>query len=162
MNFKDLLKDLNASEDFKKFKEEKKDAFLCSAFFIIDKDEKNNKNHLDYYVPSTKETFEFKLESNFQKEKLRDFQKVPEEIKENLDFDFEEIKKIIYKKIEEEKIKNKVQKFIFSLQSLNNKNFLIANLFLSGMILVNFRLSLENKEILEFEKKNIFDFLKSR
>ncbi len=160
MNFKDLLKDLRLSEDFKKFKKEKKDAFLCSAFFIIDEDKKNNKNHLDYYVPSTKETFEFKLESNFQKEKLRDFQEVPERIKEDLDFNFEEIKKIINKKIEEEKIKNKIQKFIFSLQSLNNKNFLIVNLFLSGMILVNFKLSLKNKKILEFEKKNLFDFLR--
>jgi len=51
MNLKFYLEKLENSEVFKNFKKENPEAYLCSAFFIIDKSGRDNKQHFDFYVP---------------------------------------------------------------------------------------------------------------
>jgi len=53
MNLKFYLERLHASEEFKQFKKESPSAFLCSAFFSIDKQGSDNKQHFDYFVQSS-------------------------------------------------------------------------------------------------------------
>ena len=52
MNLQFYLEKLFASDEFKKFKKENKDAYFCSGFFSIDKQGRDNQQHLDFYIPS--------------------------------------------------------------------------------------------------------------
>ncbi len=160
MNFQFYIEKLNNCEEFKKFKKENKDAFLCSCFFDFDFKGKDNKQHLDYYVPSKKELFSFQLENNCKKEKMElfkeeDLRKIPEDIK----IDFNEIGNLVFKKLKDEKIKNKVQKAMFSLQKKNKKEMLIGTIFISNLGLVKMNIDLEKKQVTDFEKKSFFDMM---
>ncbi|MFH1586104.1 MAG: hypothetical protein ABIB79_05035 [archaeon] len=51
MNLQFYFEKLIASEEFRKFKDENPEAYLCSGFIVIDKEQGKNQIHLDYYVP---------------------------------------------------------------------------------------------------------------
>lgn len=167
MNLQFYLEKLQSSEVYKNFKSENSDAYFCSGFFIIDEsgNDKENKKHLDYYVPSIKKIFSFQLE-----EEVKIFpvdvpvevleSNVPHKISEKCNFDFKEIEKLIFLKVEKENIKNKIQKIILSLQSKNEKSFLLGTVFVSGLGMIKINIDLEKKEIIDFEKKSFFDMLR--
>src|SRR3989339_792789 len=69
MNFQFYLERLHNTKDFQKFLKENKKAYPCSAFFVINKENPNEKNqqHFDYYIPSTNKMFSFKLEEDCQR-----------------------------------------------------------------------------------------------
>src|SRR3989344_9191561 len=160
MNFQFYLEKLFASDEFKKFKKENKGAYLCSGFFSIDRQGKDNQQHLDFYIPLTKEMFSFQLEKGeFSQLKNYD-ERIPEKLKENLDFDFDEIENIIINKMKEENVNKQIQKLLFSLQNMEEKNFLIGTIFISGMGILKATISLDENKIIGFEKKSIFDMFK--
>ena len=72
-----------------RFKKENKDAYLCSAFFSIDKKGKDNQQHLDFYVPSTKKLFSFKFGEIVQMipMDIHD-ERIPEKLSDNFNFNF--------------------------------------------------------------------------
>jgi len=160
MNFQFYLEKLFASDEFKKFKKENKGAYLCSGFFSIDRQGKDNQQHLDFYIPLTKEMFSFQLE-NGELSQLKNYdERVPEKLKENLDFDFDEIENIIINKMKEENVNKQIQKLLFSLQKMKEKNFLIGTIFISGMGILKITIALDENKIIDFEKKSIFDMFK--
>ena len=160
MNLQFYLEKLFASDEFKKFKKENKDAYLCSGFFSVDREGKDNQQHLDFYIPLTKEMFSFQLEKGeFSPLKNYD-EKIPERLEENFDFDFDEIENIIINKMKEENVNKQIQKLLFSLQKMKEKNFLIGTIFISGMGLLKVTILLDENKIVDFEKKSIFDMFK--
>jgi len=162
MNLKFYLEKLNSSKEFKKFKKEDENCFLCSGFFLIDKLQNNFKVNFDYYIPSKKQMFSFELGEEIQKNPIENFGKnfIPEEIFKEIDFDFNEIEKIIIKKFQEEKINKKIQKILLSLQSKNKNSFLIGTIFISGLGMIKFDLDLKTNKIINFERKSFFDIIK--
>ena len=66
MNLRFYLEKLYASKEFEQFRKENLKAFLCSGFFIIDKQGKDNKQHFDFYIPSKKKMFSFQLEGGIK------------------------------------------------------------------------------------------------
>jgi len=62
--------------------------------------------------------------------------------------------------MQKENIKNEIQKILFSLQNIDEVNSLIGTIFISGMGIINFKIDLNKNEIIDFEKKSIFDVLK--
>ena len=163
MEFQDLVNKLFASEEFKKFKQEKEDAFPCSGFFSIDVNEKDNKQHIDYYVPSENKVYSFKLESGCEKIPT-EFQdnKKPEKISLNYDFNFQVMRDIIVNRMNKEGLKNKIQKLLFSFQhsSEKGKDYLLGTIFISGLALLKIEISLDEKKIESFEKKSFMDMMK--
>lgn len=161
MNFQFYLEKLFNSTEFQKFKSENPDAFLCSGFFTIDKEGSDNQQHLDYWVPSAKKLFSFKLNFNpiemLPAEVYNDF--IPSEISDNIQFDLAEIEKLIQEKMLEEKVNNRAQKIILSLQNSEGKNYLLVTAFLSNLGLLKATLDLDKKTITDFEKKSFFDML---
>lgn len=179
MNLQFYLEKLYASEDFQKFIEENKDAYLCSCFFVIDFEKEDNKQHFDYFVlfpaakprppiPATDEInsqngriFSFQIEKGCEKVDVENFgNKVPEEISDNYNFDFKDIEKLISERMEGENIKNKIQKILFSLQRVDGKEVLLGTIFISALGMIKIRIDLENMKVVEFEKKSFLDMFK--
>jgi hypothetical protein len=160
MNFQFYLEKLLISKEFEEFKKEMPDSYFCSGFFIIEEG-KGNKIHIDYFDPENKKMFSFQLESGCEKIPIEQvYEENPAKVLDNVDFNFEEIEKMIKEKMQKENIKNKIQKILLSLQNKDKKNFLIGTVFVSGLGLLKIKLDLEKNEIIEFEKKSFFDMLK--
>ena len=51
MNIQFYLEKLLNFETFQEFSKKNPEDYLCSGFFIIDKESKDDKAHLDYYLP---------------------------------------------------------------------------------------------------------------
>lgn len=161
MNFHFYLEKLHSSDIFKKFMKENSKAYLCSGFFTLDKEGKDNQRHLDFYVPDMKKMFSFKLEEKIEKMPVEMInKKIPSEIKPNFDFDFEEIEKIILDEMKKQNIINKLQKIIFSLQKLDGKNALVCTVFISMLGLLKINIDLKEKTVILFEKKSFFDLMR--
>lgn len=161
MNLQFYLEKMQDSEVYKKFMKENPRAFLCSAFFLINKEDKNQKNqqHFDFFLPKQKKMFSFKLEDN-EMVPVDMITVVPEEISMNCDFDFNEMEKLIADKIDEENIREKVQKMFLSLQRKEGKDFLICTVFISKLGLLRINIDIPEKKVTDFEKKSFFDMLK--
>ena len=160
MNMQFYEEKLSSSREFKDFIKENKDAYLCSGFFDVDKDGKDNKQHLDYYLPKEKKMISFQMEEGIKKvfvDMLDD--KVPKKISKS-EFDFDDMEEMIQRRMQEQNIKNKIQKIIFSLQNLDGKDFLICTVFISMLGILKVNIDLSNKKITEFEKKSFFDIMK--
>ena len=161
MNLQFYIEKLFESDVFKKFRKENKEAYLCSGFFSIDRQGTDNQQHLDFYVPSEKKMFSIKLENNIELAPLENYdERIPEKLKENLDFDFDEIEEMLINKMKEENVNKQIQKLLFSLQNLNGKNFLIGTIFISGMGILKVTISLDENKIISFEKKSILEMFK--
>jgi len=161
MKLQFYLEKLRDSEVFKKFMKENPKAFLCSCFFSIDFVEKDNKVHLDYYVPNSKQVFGFQLEKNCEKaliETREDY--LPEKISEKIDFELKDIEQLLTKKMKGEKIQEKIQKIFISLQRVGGKDSLVGTIFISAMGLISFEIELSSKKIISFQKKSFLDFFK--
>ena len=161
MKFQFYLEKLFVSPSFQEFITENKEAFPCSCFFAIDKEGMDNKQHMDFFVPSTKKTFSFKLEEKCEMIPLEMiYEKIPEKLSMNYDFDFKEIEKMILEEMERKQIKNKIQKLLFSIQKINGKEFLIGTIFISGLALLKVNIEIAEKRITEFEKASFFEMVK--
>jgi hypothetical protein len=160
MNFQFYAEKLKASKNFKKFAKENRQAFPCSCFFIIDKEEGKDKQHFDFFIPSSKKILSFPLEENAEETLVETKDtKIPTKISIEHNFDFDEIEKVIGKRMEEEKITNKIQKMLFSLQNVNGKDMFIATIFVTSFGLINAVIDVDAMKINDFKKKSFFDMM---
>ena len=91
MNLQFYLEKLHSSENFKEFKKENPKAYLCSGFFVVDKEKKANQVHIDYFIPeNSKNMISFNLNKDIEKKyiEILDQSWVPEKLDELLDFNF--------------------------------------------------------------------------
>ena len=161
MNFQFYLEKLYSSAIFKNFMKESPKAYLCSGFFTIDKEGKDNQIHVDFYIPDTKKMFSFRLEKKIEKIPVEVItKKIPLEIKPDFNFNFEEVEEMIVNEMKKQDIRTKLQKIIFSLQNIKGKNFLICTIFTSMLGLLKIQIDLKKKKIILFEKKSFFDLMK--
>jgi len=159
MNLQFYVEKMNSSEVFKNFMKDNPSAYACSGFFIIDKTGKEgDKQHFDFWIPGSEKLMSFQLE-DMQLVPLENYGKVPEKISLEQDVDFEDVEKIIVEKMVSEGMKEKIQKLLFSLQSKEGKNFLIATVFVPKLGLITATIDLEKMEIDEFEKKSFMDMI---
>ena len=115
---------------------------------------------MDFYITSSKKLISFNLENMEILENDRSEGKPPEKLSLDFDFDFNDIEELISKKMEEEKINNKIQKLLFSLQNVEGRNVIIATVFISSLGLISALVDLENMEIKDFKKRSFFDMMK--
>jgi len=160
MNLQFYLEKLENSDIYKEFMKENPTAFLCSGFFVIDKQINNNQIHFDFYIPEKNQMFSFKLEDRIEKVPIEIIIEVPEKIPEELDFSFEDVEKLIVEEIIKEKVINKVQRILLSLQRKENKNFLVGSIFVSAMAMIKVEIDLSEMKIISFKKKSFFDMIK--
>lgn len=161
MNLQFYLEKLHSSDVFKKFMKENPEAYMCSGFFTMDKEGKDNKRHFDFYIPETKKMFSFKMEDGVEMVPIDIIlEKVPEKLDIDFDFQFEEIEKMLEDEMKKQEIKSKIQKTILSLQDLKGKPFLVGTIFISMLGLLKVQIDISDMKIVEFEKKSLFDMIK--
>jgi len=163
MNFQFYLEKLYSSSEFEKFKKENPEAFPCSAFFTMDFTNSKvleNKQHFDFCVPESDKIFSFMLEKgcellpteNVGKQELT-------KVSLNYDFDFDEIKKMIEREMEKQKINSKIEKILLSFQNFEKKDYLIGTIFISGFGIIKLKINISEMELEEFEKKSFMDMI---
>ena len=164
MNFQFYVEKLKDSESFKKFIAENKDAFPCSGFFVIEfskSDHPDNKQHFDYYIPSKKKMVSFKLEEDCRMvpvEIIGNQEFIPISLKN--EFNFDDVAKLVVKRMKKDNITNEVQKILISMQNKDKKDYLVGTVFISNFGLIKVNIDLKKMKITDFEKKSFFDMLK--
>ncbi|MFH1325522.1 MAG: hypothetical protein ABIH49_02000 [archaeon] len=160
MNLQFYLEKLHSSEEFRKFKKENPKAFFCSGFFILDREKNANEVHLDFFTQEKNELAVFKIDGKITRMPAQSLsKKMPGEISEEMNFDFNEIENLILEKMQKENLKDKVQKIILSLQNSNRKTFLLGTVFVSMLGMIKVKIKLPENKITEFEKKSILDMM---
>ncbi len=163
MNIQFYLEKLNSTEEFKDFQKENPDSYLCSGFFVIDKERKGNpddKVNLDFYSPNEGRAFSFEMGEGIKVTPLENFGKTPERISKKCDFSLGEIEEIIFENMEKNKVKAKVQRIILSLQNLEGRDFVIGTIFISMLGIVRIDIDLKDKKATKFEKKSLMEMFK--
>jgi len=59
----------------------------------------------------------------------------------------------------EEKVTNKIQKILLSLQRLDNKDFLVGTVFISGLGMIKVHVDINDMKIVLFEKRSVLDMI---
>jgi len=159
MNFQFYVEKLKSSQEYKKFMKENKDAFPCSCFFLMDK-AGGAKQHIDFRIPSTGKMISFALENEIEILPMdaSDGKKMPK-ISLSHDFDFNDIEKLVLERMEQEGMKNKLQKMLLSMQNLNGKDFFSGTIFVSGLGLINMTLDITDMNITDFKKRSLLDMM---
>lgn len=163
MNVQFYIEKLKDSKEFKEFAKENPKAYLCSGFFVLDKEKSknpDNKVHLDFYNPETHKAFSFEMKDEVKIVPLENFTKVPSGINEGIEFDFDDIEGIISVEMQKNSVKEKIQKIILSMSNSEGKNIINAVVFISMLGMLKINISLPDKKVTEFEKKSFFDMFK--
>ena len=161
MDLRFYLEKLHDSNEYKNFMLENPDAYMCSGFFVMDFEKADHQRHLDFYVPTLKKVFSFKLENGIEKVPIDVFDnRISKKLNLDYNFDLEEIEKLVRDKMTEEKVKSRIQKILLSLQNLEGKDLLTATVFVSGLGMLKVNIDPMSKKILDFDKKSFFDILK--
>jgi len=158
MHFQFYVEKLQDLDKYKVFKNENKKAFPCSCFFVIDKVGEDAKQHFDLWLD--KKIFSFQLEKAELVPSDAPLEEEPEEISLDLDFEFNDIEKMIEERMEKDNVKNKVQKYLFSIQKQKGKHYIIGTVFVSNLGMLRVKICLDDMTVLDFEKKSFFDVLK--
>ena len=160
MNLQFYLEKLKSSELFQDFMKENPEAFLCSGFFVIDKQANNNQIHFDFYISDKNKMFSFKLEGEIEKIPIETITEIPEKISDNCDFNFEQVEKLIIKAMTEKNVNNKIQRILLSLQKKKDKYFLVGSVFISALGMIRIDIKIPEMKVVSFEKKSFFDMIK--
>jgi len=161
MDLRFYLEKLHGSDEYKEFMLENPDAYMCSGFFVMDFEKADYQRHLDFYAPTLKKVFSFKLEDGIEKVPIDMFDdRTPKKLSVDYDFDLDEIEKRIREKMAEEKVKSRIQKILLSLQNTENKDLLTATVFISGLGMLKINIDPVSKRITDFDRKSFFDMMK--
>jgi len=162
MDFQFYAEKLLSNEHYLIFKKENNGAICASAFFVIDKEGKESKQHFDFWLPVEKKLFSFKLEAGGEMIPVEVLEEGydPLSIPLNLTFNFSDVEEVIHSRMNKENIDKKVQKMLLSLQLKEGKPYLVGTVFISMMGMLKIVYSLEEKKLEEFEKKSFFDIMK--
>lgn len=158
MNFQFYVEKLKSLDKYKEFMKKNKEAYPCSGFFVFDKEKNDNQQHIDFSDKG--KIYSFKLESQELMENETEIKEKLSEIDLDLDFDFNDVEKEIEEEMEHKGIKNKIQKFLYSLQRTDVGHFLIGTVFISNLGMLKVSYDLDKKELVSLEKKSFFDILK--
>lgn len=163
MNFSSTLEAIEKSKEFKEFEKEHKDAYLCAGFFILDFEQNINQQQLDYSLKDGK-IFTFVLSENEiavnEAETIEGKKQKMLELSKEIKVDLENLKEIAEKRMEKEGIRTKINKIIAILQVNEDKQIWNLTCMTEGLGILQVHIDSSSGEILKFEKRSLFDFVK--
>ena len=158
LSFALTLKQIEESDAFKNFKEKNEEAYLCAGFFIIDYQAGKDQQQLDYSLKNGKIfTFLLDKEVQFKEAETIKTEKLPK-ISSSIKVDLAEVEEIVGKKLKDDK--TKINKIIAVLQKDKDKEIWNLSCMMEGFGILQVHIDAESGEVLKFEKRNMFDFVK--
>ena len=175
INFQQVLRRIEGSDEFKNFKKEFEDSFICSAFFVVDFESQSETKQLDYYIPSKEEIASFLLDIDsriklsiddiFQKDN-RILKKISTEFK----IGFEDAVDIAKEHLDIENIKQEketgtkgneeINKVIAVMQKINESQIWNLTCMIGGTNMFLIHIDSDTGKILKKEKVNIMNFIR--
>ncbi|MFH1248612.1 MAG: hypothetical protein V1660_00480 [archaeon] len=158
MDFKESISKLKKSEEYKKFKSENKNSYLCTAFFIVDFSGKQNTCQLNFQISedrvgifSINDNVTLKIEELMAKKKIL-------KLKENITTDVEEVVLEVKKEIKKNDLRGKVSKIIMILGVEGESTIWNATCFLEAMQILNVHVDAISGKVVNSQKMSIKDF----
>lgn len=165
-SFASTLEKIEQSQSFKNFKKQHKDAELCAGFFVIDYASGADQQQLDYCLKNGK-IFTFILNQEVQVKEAETLNKEAEEKQKlerlninNIKIDLDDIERILKEKLNTEKIDKRINKIIAILHKHEGREIWNLNCMLEGMEILQVHINCENGNVMKFERKSMFDFIK--
>ena len=159
IHFHKALAKLKESKEFAKFKEENKDAYLCSAFFIIDYETKINTQQIDFFLPKENKICLFNINGKITR-KIDDIFETKEKKLEELDphvmIEVKDVEEIAKKEWKDKSIK----KIFAVLQKKENNQRWNLTCITEGAIILKMQIDSETGKIFKKEERNLMDFIK--
>jgi len=159
MGFKETLSELKKSSEFKEFRKENPDAYLCAAFFVIN--EKIEQRQIHFWLKEAKiATFIFNEDKTITLKKEEPLKRdIMQKLDEKINFDIEDIQRLIEKEIKKDKQDVQISKIIAILQVLDDKQIWNITSLLSGLSMLRIHINMDGK-ILEKTKGSVFDIVR--
>ena len=164
MNFSQTLEKIEASKEFNEFKKQHDDAYLCAGFFVLDLEQNINQQQFDYSLKDGK-IFTFSLNENDEvtikeAETIEGKQSKLPEISKEIKIDLDRIQELVEKEMKKQEINSRINKIIAILQVHENKQIWNLTCMLEGFGILQVHVDTISGEILKFEKRSLFDFIK--
>jgi len=163
MNFKSLFLRLERSKEFSEFKEKNPEAFLCAGFFIRDYKDGNNQSSVDFANNGKITTFT-PSENSFQikEEEILDKTRPLSQFSPDIKIDIDQLKELVEKELQKNNINGSLEKIIAVLQANPAGGDAMWNLtcFVEGMKIILVHIDATTQEILKFENRSLFDFVR--
>ena len=160
MKFEHYMKRVEASKEFRKFKKENKEAYLCAGFFVLDFENEKNMHQLDYYLESGKVATiltDNGIKINISKQAIK---KKLLEIKQPVMTDLDAIRGIVHDEMQNRSITEEIKKIIAIVYIVDNKIVWNLQCILNGLILLHVNVDDSNQSILMFEKFSLLDLIR--
>jgi hypothetical protein len=161
MSFKEGLKKLRESREFKDFKAKNKKSFLFSAFFILNPNLDLETQQFDYFL-SQKKVATFLINEKIE-HKIDEFnpQSKITALDENIKVDVEDLRHTINNELRKKWPQGaEVNKIIAILQKIDNKQIWNITCLLGNMKLLKIHINCFDGKVLESEEASIFDMIK--
>ena len=172
INFQQILRRVEGSDEFKNFKDENPDTYLCSAFFVVDFESQSETKQLDYYIPAKEKIASFLVDGNIKFNVDNIFQKNNQPLKEisrSFDVDFSKAVNIAKENLEILNIKEKdetgkkgslqLNKVIAILQKLNEEQIWNLTCMIGGTNMILMHINAENGDVTKMDKANLMSFI---
>lgn len=166
MSFKQLLKEVESSKEYKIFNKQFSDSFLSSAFFIINKDFELEMRQLDYFITEENKIMSFILDqtNNLQQKigvmynpEAKITKKEDEIDPKEVTVDFKKLQKTIKEKI---KYLDELNKVIVVLHKKDKKTLWSLTCMLTSLKIISLSIDAKSGKLLEEKSANISDYLK--
>ncbi len=172
MKLKEIISLIESSQIFLNFKktEEGKNAFLCAAFLIMDFKDGKNEQSLDYKTEAGENIFIFSVKNDeiqMKQEEILDKTKPLEKISTKIKIETDKLKELVEKELAKNQITKPLEKIIAVLQNgegQEGEKKTIWNLtcMCAGFLIILIHIDAVSGDILKFEKKSLFDFIKKQ
>ena len=158
----EALKDLKKNNDAK-------GAFFCAGFFILNFKQNIFEYSMDFRDQAKIYTFklpEDKGDIILQSEDIIPSKKQLDEIKleefKRVKVDIENIRAIVEKQLEQNKVSNKLEELIAVLQMEDNKLIWNLTCMCEGFTIISMHIDAQSGNVIKFEKRNLLDFVSVR
>jgi len=172
INFNQVLRRIEGSDEFKNFKRENDDSYLCSAFFVVDFESQSETKQMDYYIPAKEKIASFLVDGDIKFNIDDVFQKNNRPLKEiskNFKIDFSKAINIAKENLdilnEEEKNKTgkigklQLNKIIAILQNLNEEQIWNLTCMVGGTNMMLIHINAENGDVTKMDKADLMSFV---
>ncbi len=163
MKFEHYLKRVEESEEFKKFIEEHKKAYLCAGFFVLDYEQGKHVHQVDFFIPTIQKIATFSLEGGKKlqiSEPVVKLKKSFEKLDSTTKTDIDALKGIVADEMHNRTITQEIKKMIVVLHAQNGKKIWNLNCITNELGILKVHIDDETSSILEFEKASLFDFVR--